>query len=375
MTSRPTAAAHGKASHLRPALAAAGLAALSGITACTTAPDRASPPTDAVSNVAAEVPADDDMKTVLNSLAALNPKAIEKLSVEEARAQPTFADAVKGTVLAQGRDATPTALVPGITSRDGTIPGPAGRLPVRVYTPPGQGPFPVIVYFHGGGWVIADRNVYDGGARGLARAANAVVVSVDYRRAPEAKFPAAWDDAFASYRWAVNNPRAINGNGRLALAGESAGGTLAVATAVAARDAALVQPKHVLAIYPVAQTAGVSTPSYIENALARPLNRPMVEWFLDKLLRTAADKQDTRLDLVNADLRGLPPVTIINARIDPLRSDGTMLEEAMNKAGVSVERREYAGVTHEFFGAAAVLAKAREAQAYAGQRLTESFSH
>ena len=95
---------------------------------------------------------------------------------------------------------------------------------------------------------------------------------------------------------------------------------------------------------------------------------------MDKLLRTPADKQDTRLDLVNADLRGLPPVTIINARIDPLRSDGAMLEDALKKAGVPVERKDYAGVTHEFFGGAAVLQKARDAQTYAGQRLTQSFT-
>ena len=359
---------------LHAVLVAAGVAAIGGLAACSTAPDRPSPVANAVADASTAPRADDDMKVVLDAFDSLNPKAIEKITVAEARAQPTFADAIKGTVLAQGRDASPTALVPGISSRDGTIPGPASRLPVRVFTPQGPGPFPVIVYFHGGGWVLADRAVYDAGARGLAAQANAVVLSVDYRRAPEARFPAAWDDALASYRWVTANARAVNGDGRsFALAGESAGGSLAVATAVAARNAGLTQPKHVLAVYPVAQTGSLDTPSYIENAAARPLNRPMVEWFLDKLLRTPADRQDTRLDLVNADLRGLPPVTIINARIDPLRSDGAMLEEALQKAGVSVERRDYTGVTHEFFGGAAVLQKARDAQAYAGQRLKQSF--
>ncbi|MHC5721893.1 MAG: alpha/beta hydrolase, partial [Nostoc sp.] len=92
------------------------------------------------------------------------------------------------------KDSSPTALVPGVTSVDREIPGAAGNLPARVYTPAGKGPFPVVVYFHGGGWVIADKKVYDGGARGIAKAANAIVVSVDYRQAPENKFPAAWDD-------------------------------------------------------------------------------------------------------------------------------------------------------------------------------------
>jgi acetyl esterase/lipase len=131
----------------------------------------------------------------------------------------------------------------------------------------------------------------------------------------------------------------------------------------------------VLAVYPVAQTGSLNTPSYIENAMAKPLNRPMVEWFLDKLLKSPADKEDTRLDLVHANLAGLPATTIINARLDPLRSDGAQLEEALRRAGVSVERKDYEGVTHEFFGGAAVIQKAQDAQTYAGERLKQSFGN
>jgi acetyl esterase len=256
---------------------------------------------------------------------------------------------------------------------DTTIQGAAGMLPARVYTPEGAGPFPVVVYFHGGGWVIADKQVYDGGARGIAKEANAVVISVDYRRAPEAKFPAAWDDALASYKWALANAAKHKGDPkRVALAGESAGGNLAVATAIAARDAGLQAPAHVLAVYPVAQNS-LNTESYIENAIAKPLNRAMVKWFVDKTTRTPADLKDPRIQLIDAKLQGLAPVTIINARIDPLRSDGAKLEDALKNANVPVERRDYEGVTHEFFGAAAVVAKAKEAQAYAGQRLKQAF--
>lgn len=329
----------------------------------------------ALAKAIASVRADDDMMEVLREFEALNPNAIEKCTVEEARRQPTPTDAVMALLRRQGRACTPEALVPGVSSVDGTIPGAAGELRSRVYTPEGNGPFAVIVYFHGGGWVIADLDVYDGGARGLCRQANAIVVSVDYRLAPEHKFPAAWDDALAVYRWVSENAASLNGDPeRLALAGESAGGCLAVATAIAARDSGLTRPRHILAVYPVAQSGSLATPSYIENALAVPLNRAMVPWFLDKLLRTEDDKQDTRLDLVHADLRGLPPVTIINAMIDPLRSDGAMLEDALVEAGVLVVRKDYAGVVHEFFGAAAVVAKAREAQQLAGQRLSESLS-
>jgi len=265
--------------------------------------------------------------------------------------------------------------VPGITSHDATIAGPGGSLPVRIYRPVGAGPFPLVVYFHGGGWVIADKNVYDGGARGLAKEANAVVVSVDYRRSPESKFPAAWDDALAAYRWVAENARQLDGDGnRIALAGESAGGNLALATAIAVRDAGLAQqPCHVLAVYPVTQTS-LNTESYLENAITKPLNRAMVAWFVDKLTSSKDDLKDTRLELTEAKLTGLPSVTLINASIDPLRSDGAKMEDALRKARVPVERRNYDGVTHEFFGMAAVVQKAREAQAWAGERLLEAFA-
>jgi acetyl esterase len=331
------------------------------------------PVTNAIAKAMGKLRADSDMLTVLEAHASLNPKAIEKLDVASARAQPTIADAVNVVLKQQGKSTKPEDLVPGVTSQDTTVQGAAGALPARIYTPEGAGPFPVVVYFHGGGWVIADKQVYDGGARGLAKEANAVVISVDYRRAPEAKFPAAWDDALASYKWALANAAQHKGDPkRVALAGESAGGNLALATAIAARDAGLQAPAHVLAVYPVTQTS-LNTESYIENAVAKPLNRPMVKWFVEKTTRSPADLKDKRLQLIDAKLQGLAPVTIINARIDPLRSDGSKLEDALKKANVPVERRDYEGVTHEFFGTAAVVAKAKEAQAYAGQRLKQAF--
>ena len=144
--------------------------------------------------------ADADMQRVLDTLAGLGGKPIETLDAAEARRQPTPADAVDAILKQQGKDTARTTLVPGVTSLEQTLPGPSGPLPVRIYTPAGAGPFPLIVYFHGGGWVIADKKVYDGGARGLAKEANAVVVSVDYRLAPEARFPAQHDDALATYK-------------------------------------------------------------------------------------------------------------------------------------------------------------------------------
>lgn len=325
--------------------------------------------------LAAKIRADHDMLEVLQAFNSLEPDAIEKCSVEEARRQPTAADAVKAVLRNQNRDTSPQNLVPGVTTRDLTITGATGDLRARIYTPQHAGlNLPVVLYFHGGGWVIADLDVYDAGARGLAAHSQAIVVSVDYRQAPEHRFPAAWDDALAAYRWLIHNAEFIGGDPhRLALAGESAGGNLAMATAIAARDAALTPPLHVVTIYPVAQTGSTSTPSYIENAIAQPLNKAMIGWFVDKLLRSEEDKLDPRLNLVKADLSGLPPVTIINAQLDPLRSDGAMLEEALKQAGVPVMRKDYSGVTHEFFGMAAVVEKARQAQELAGERLQQSF--
>jgi acetyl esterase len=332
------------------------------------------PVVNALSNAVAALRADDDQLELAKVHESLGPKAIEKLSAQEARQQPSPADAVKALLARQGRSSDPQALVPGVQSRDTPLDGAAGPLPVRIYTPQGSGPFPVIVYFHGGGWVIADKDVYDGGARMLGQEAQAIVVSADYRQAPEHKFPAAWDDALAVYRWTLANAGRLGGDAsRIALAGESAGGNLAVATAVAVRDAGLTQPLHVLSVYPVAQTT-LGTESYLENAIAKPLNRAMMGWFFNQVVRSEADLADPRLSLVDADLAGLPPTTIINAALDPLRSDGAKLEDALRAAGVPVVRRSYDGVAHEFFGAAAVLHKAREAHAFAGERLRTAFA-
>ena len=310
-----------------------------------------------------------EMQAVLGKLATLGGQPIETLTPAQARQQPTPADAVTALLKDGGKPTAPTALVPGVTSADRSIPGAAGQIPARVYTPDGAGPFPVIVYYHGGGFVIADKNVYDGGARGLAKAANAVVVSVDYRRAPEHKFPAQHDDALAASRWVSQNAASLKGDPeRLSLAGESAGGNLAVATAVAVRDAKLPAPKHVIAVYPVAQT-DTTTASYTTYADAKPLNRPMMGWFVKHTVRSEADLKDPRLNLIGANLRGLPPVTIVNAEIDPLRDDGAMLEKALKDAGVEVERRNYAGVAHEFFGMGAAVPQAKEAQEWAGGKI------
>ena len=317
-----------------------------------------------------------EMQEVLTALGAMNGKPIELLEPSEARKQPTPTDAVVAVLKKRGKETSPTALVPGVTSKDTEIAGTAGQLPVRIYTPEGAGPFPVVVYYHGGGWVIANKDVYDGGARGIAKQANVVVISVDYRLAPEAKFPAQHDDALATYKWAAQNAASLQGDPkRLALAGESAGGNLAIATAMAARDQGLTQPAYVVAVYPIAQATDLSTPSYVDSASAKPLNKPMMQWFAKYTFGKVDDKKDPRIDLVHANLKGLPAVLLISAQIDPLRSDADMLEASLRKAGVKVEHKVYAGTTHEFFGMAAVVPQAKDAQALAGKRLREALAH
>src|SRR5687767_5653846 len=313
------------------------------------------------------------MQAVLDKHASLGPKPVEQLTPSEARQQATLADAVRAMLRQRGEPTAPEASVPGVQSVDRTVNGASGQLRARSYTPSGAGPFRAIVYYHGGGWVVADKDVHDASARGLSNAAKAIVISVDYRQAPEHKFPAAHDDAIAAYKWALANAGTLNGDSlKIALAGEDAGGNLAIATAMAARDERIRPPVHVLAIYPIAGT-DTTTASYVRNANARPLNRAMMSWFLSHAIRTTADLQDKRLNLVTANLAALPPVTIITAEIDPLATEGRTLADRLRLAGVDVERREWRNVTHEFFGLGAVLEAAREAQAYAGRRLQESF--
>ncbi|UFN50767.1 alpha/beta hydrolase [Roseomonas sp. OT10] len=310
--------------------------------------------------------ADPEMLSLLQSLASLGGQPIETLTPPEARRQPTLADAVKKRLTELGRPTTPRPLP---LVKDTMVPGPGGPLMARVYSPaqipmmPGQLPLPLIVYYHGGGWVIADIDVYDASCRALAADTGAVVLAVHYRQGPETKFPGAHDDAYAAYVWAMRNAGELGADpSRIALVGESAGGNLAIATALSAKATGVTLPRALGLVYPVAGT-DLTTPSYQRFANAKPLNKPMVEWFVRHYTNSPADLQDPRLNVyAGADLRGLPPTVIVNAQIDPLADDGLRLAQALQRANVPVARQEYAGVTHEFFGADAVLSKAGEAQ-------------
>ena len=318
---------------------------------------------------------DKDMKAVLDEMAALNPQAVETLTPEVARRQPTPADGAMRVLRQRGLDSKAEL---GVATRDIQIPGAAGQMTARLYGPETDKddpkPLPVVVYFHGGGWVIADINVYDAGARSIAKFADCIVVSINYRLAPENPFPAAHDDCFAAYKWVVQNAASLGGDpDRIAVAGESAGGNMACATAIAARDAGVQAPKWMSLIYPVAGN-DLDTESYREFAHAKPLNKAMIEWFVDKAMEGDASKTaDPRINLVAADLRGLPGATIINAEIDPLQTDGERLERALKDADVKVHRHLYKGVTHEFFGMGLVVRDAAAAEQAVAHDLKKAF--
>jgi len=314
-----------------------------------------------------------DMLTVLTAQADLGAKPIEDLTPMQARANPSVADAVLRVEQQRGMS---TAPMPAMV-QDIQVQGAAGLLPARVYRPAVAmpGPLPIILYFHGGGWVISTIDTYDSSARALANGAGAIVVSVEYRKGPEDRFPSAHDDANAAYRFILEHAQPLGGDPRrIAVAGESAGGNMAFNVALFARDQKLSMPVHELLVYPVAST-DLTLPSVQENAHAKPLGKATLQWFIKYYGNGPEDTADTRLNLLGlANLQGMPPTTIILSQIDPLRSGGEMLGDRLKTAGIPVETRIYPGVTHEFFGTGAVVPEGKAAADYASERLRQSFA-
>lgn len=310
------------------------------------------------------------MKAVLDTLASLDGKPFTSLSAEEARKQPSPADAV--AKLMKDKDKSPPELgkIENIEIKLSSV-----DLKARVYRPEGDGPFPVILYIHGGGWVIADLDTYDATPRGLCKQTNALVISTHYRQAPEHKFPTAHNDAYGAYQWVLENAGRWSGNAKkVAVVGESAGGNLAANVCIMAQAEGKQLPIHQVLIYPVASTS-MDTPSYIENKDAKPLSAGLMKWFFDQTLATPADAADPKLSLVTArSLKGLPPATIVTAQIDPLRSEGEALAKKLEADGVAVTYRNYEGVTHEFFGMGAVVDQAQEAMGMVAGELKKAFA-
>ncbi|UZT97935.1 alpha/beta hydrolase [Chryseobacterium fluminis] len=311
-----------------------------------------------------------EMLAVIEKLSSYGDKPIENLTPAEARKNHTPTDAVMDIV----KENKINMPAPKVDTTGTNINVAGGKIHLRIYTPKtGNGPFPVIVYYHGGGFVIADLDVYNASAQGLSEKTGAIVVSVAYRLAPENKFPTAHNDAFAAYQWVLNNIAGKKGNPKkIAVVGESAGGNLAANVSIMARDRKIIVPLHQILVYPIAQS-DMSTKSYQQYAASKPLNKPMMEWFTKHYLNNMDEAKDPRISLINANLKGLPATTIITAEIDPLNEDGKMLAAKLSAAGVKVESKNYAGVTHEFFGMAIIVPEAMDAQFFAADKLRSAF--
>lgn len=307
-----------------------------------------------------------EMQAVIEKLDSYKAAPIETLSADEARKNPTPTTAVMDLMKEHNIPMPPSK----VDTMGQDIPVKGGSIHARVYTPKeGTAPFPVIVYYHGGGWVIADNDTYDASAKGLAEQVGAIVVSVEYRKGPEFKFPTAHNDAFEAYQFVLKNAANMKGDtSKIAVVGESAGGNLAANVSIMARDKHIKVPVYEVLVYPVANNY-MNSPSYQKYGAAKPLNKPMMGWFTEKYLPSMTSSADPRISLVKANLKGLPPTTIINAEIDPLANDGEKLAAALEAAGVKVNHKEYKGVTHEFFGMATVLPEAKDAQALAASDL------
>ncbi len=316
---------------------------------------------------------DADMHAVVLRYEQAGAQPMHTLSVQQARAQPTMAAAYRTVMAGKVGQPFTAAAFTQVTAMQ--VDGAAGPLHAMLYDPaPGHRDEPVILYFHGGLGATGSADEDDDIARALAVGAKAKLLSVEYRLAPEARFPAAQDDAVASYRWLLGHAAGLGGDARrIAVAGEAAGGTLAVDVAVAARDGGLAKPVCVVLIDPFGGTADPNE-SAVRDAYAVPLDRADVRWSLGQVVRSPADLADPRLDLLgHADVHGLPPVTIVTSEMNPIGSDARVLGSKLQAAGVDVRQQQFAGTTYAFFGMGAAVGRAKEAETYAVTELTETF--
>jgi acetyl esterase len=299
-----------------------------------------------------------EIRALLDQLAASGRPPLQDQSVEQARA---FHDQ---DAVALNGPAAPVAAV-----GDRLVPGPAGELPVRVYTPEGEPPFPIVVWFHGGGWVVGSLDTYDPLCRALAAAVPAVVVSVGYRLAPEHPWPAAVEDAYAATLWASRNAAELGGaQHRLAVAGDSAGGNLAAVVALGARDRGGPAIAFQLLVYPALDAAG-DTGSWRDHADGFHLTAAGMRWYWDHYLGGADGTAPDASPLRAAFLGGLPPALVIVAEHDVLRDEGEAYAARLAGAGVAATASRYPGMVHGFLRWRAVTATAGTALAEAAAAL------
>ena len=307
---------------------------------------------------------DPGLKAMLDTMAATPGPALEEMAVPDARA---FFEASSEAI-----PALETVALPSVVDR--TIPGPDGEIPVRIYRPTPEGTLPALVYFHGGGWVIGGLDTHDGTCRQLARDAGCAVISVDYRLAPEHRYPAAAEDCYAATCWVIENAAELGVDpARVAVGGDSAGGNLSAVVSLMARDREGPVLAFQLLIYPVTD-ADFTRASYRENAEGYFLTRAGMEWFWNHYVPDAAARAEAYCaPLRAADLAGLPPALVQTAGFDPLRDEGEAYGERLREAGVATTVTRYEGLIHGFFSMGALSEEARRGVAEAVAALKDAF--
>ena len=306
------------------------------------------------------MPLDPQVEAVLEQRAALGQPPLNTLTPAQARANA---------------EANPLATGPDVGRvEDRTIPDPAGEIPVRIYTPSGTGPFPTLVYFHGGGWVLGTLDMSDATCRNLCVGAECITISVDYRLAPEAKFPAAADDSFAVVKWVSENGSEIGAKAdSIAVGGGSAGGNLAAVVCLMARDRGGPSIAFQLLVVPVTDR-NFDTESYRQNAEGYMLTRDGMIWYWDHYLNSPSEASDPYAAPLQAqDLSGLPAALVLTAEFDPLRDEGEAYAHRLEAAGVPTTCIRYDGMVHGFFGMNDSVDKAREAVTNASSVLRDAF--
>lgn len=306
---------------------------------------------------------DPQTKLVLEQLAAAGAPPMETLTPEQARA---------AMILPKG-EVEPVGKV-----KDRTIPGPEADIPVRVYYPKEvQETYPALVYYHGGGWVVGNLDSHDNICRAITNIANCVTISVDYRLAPEHKFPAAVVDSYGAVQYIYEHAEDFQvDRSRIAVGGDSAGGNLAAVVTNLAKEKNSPSICFQLLIYPSTKLTGEPTVSMKENSEGYFLTSGAMAWFRDCYLNGEHDKQNPQVSpMLYEDFKDLPPALVITAEYDPLRDEGEEYAQKLSEAGVEVESIRYDGAIHGFVSMAAVIDQGKDALDQAGKALKKAFHY
>lgn len=308
---------------------------------------------------------DPDIKAVLDEIKANNIPSFEEMGVADARraASDRNADLSGEKVIVHKVYDTKMSI-----DLDDSI-------TLRIYIPNENNNLPVLIYYHGGGWVICDLDTHDNMCRILCKEAECVVVAVDYRLAPENKFPAAVIDANSAVKWVITHADELKiDTNKIAVGGDSAGGNLAAGVSILVKKESPVNLCFQMLIYPVTDLSTMETKSYNDYASGYFLTKSMMEWFKKLYLKEEDDEQSSLASpLLAEDLSGLPPALVITAEFDPLRDEGEAYAKRLHEAGVPVQCSRYNGMVHPFWGMATVTKQASEAHLEAATALKSAF--